>query len=1609
MSIKKKIAKLWISSIAISSLAIFSTNFVNAVENTCFIFDSNTKSITWYSFDESCQKDITIPVQINWVDVEKIGWSSFMSQWITSLQFAEWSKVQEIFWSAFAWNKIKHLVTPSSLKHIYWNWAFSWNPFESITLNEWLLTLWQEAFTWAPTEFMLNWTINVPSTVTSIQNRPYHEVRRWNIPLEVSQRTNIYQEWDILYRIEGWFAYVMQVTNPDWTHIPNKVTLWWQEYEVNIYNDLNVVWLLWAMYNWETWASRAKKENDQERIKNLRKTSNLTIAPEVSERSWYYVSDWLLLKRYQERWAFQDHFTIMTSTQRENRSLNLPTTFMWMPIKEIFVWAFEWNTFNWTEITIPEWYEKISWRSFNSTNLTKINLPTTLTDLDKQFAQWSVIEEITHKWKTNVIEIDWQKVVKLIEWSLYRLSEDETHWIMIWNPNENKQTIQNEIEWKPVKVIADRVFNHRYLLEDLHIPDNIEVLEDSVFYNSWIRNITGWKWLKEVRHWVFLGWRIREFTIPMWAIEKMWNAVFVSNSWEKFTDYKVALIVENESEKQRIQWVIQASWHSEEEINVKVVTKEEAKVFDRTPPDYDLVRWTWPDNNLVKINWKDYKDEKALYKIVDQWETCATNTTQANWLWYSTTIHNIFLKKEDSNKKLCVVGYDTSWNETVKEMNIWEVRNDNINVGLKEIWEAKLDWRVKEIGTTKAIVLDNDRVMLFQTVSNETCDVFGSWNNQGCDRPEVESDKTTMRRDENILIYTRSTWELTRINDVVNNTGIDNIGITQDSIFVHDKEKNRIIAMGGYHFTKENGNADNTAPLLGKVRQYDIATKTWSLLPDISPIWEEGGQAADTVGFLHWREIFYAYHKPVGVSKMHVYNIDTWKVRTLTLSENVPFHSSSQFVINNELYTGGWFTGVVGANSTYSNKFRKIDLSTGKVTNLPDMLSRREDAASVLIGNRMYLIGWAIQSEVDWIQIRETAKDIEYFDLETQTWHKANQELSKEVSYGYPVNLNGEVLIIGGILWEGVNVLDNYNTKLFKEVSNSDGTTRKTFVDKLDWTTKKIERHYSQSPKIFALTINNSPEFDNADSNTTLNLMNWKKEISFTFNWAFDDWLENWNRVNQKIYWEYSKDGWNTWLRCWNNTFDAWTKTNYTCHPALSSDRNYWENLREWDKVLVRLNDWINQSESQEVTIKKFEVVINAPDTKEVFIWTAKVDSILDWVTINDWVWTKDDLTILWQFDPSKVWIYNITLSYTDEFWDTVTKDMTITVKEADKTTLINKLKEWNDKLNDKQVISDENRKKLEDRIKEIEAQDKTNLTSKEIWDLVNELTSLIDKLNKDTTVPVIVEKLWNLEVSADITDDNLDKDQIFYYKNDSTEKIKYVPWDKIKIDNTWNKITFEATDKYWNKWTKVIDDIYNKTKPNTWNTSWSSWSSSGPGWYYAPVNSWNTNSTYWNSVNNNWTITPSINWQNNNWNNSTSKVSMKIVDQLWNEIQPTIVKTWNIWDFYDFSSNVPDIDWYQLIRSNWITWKIWETDNVELVFQRLSDLHNNEITNVDIVENWNSMDNNKQVIPEWTKNVRLPKTWSEVAETDNKTFLTMILWILAMIWTSVVYMFKRR
>lgn len=142
------------------------TKYVVPTPEVCFVFDSDTKTITDYD-EANCSKDVVIPRAINDVNVEHIGAFAFANNQLTSLNLTDLIGLITIEENAFfnnqitnldlssltnltdldgfSYNQLASLIIPGSVINIA-NGAFYNNHLTSVTIPNSVITIGDEAF-----------------------------------------------------------------------------------------------------------------------------------------------------------------------------------------------------------------------------------------------------------------------------------------------------------------------------------------------------------------------------------------------------------------------------------------------------------------------------------------------------------------------------------------------------------------------------------------------------------------------------------------------------------------------------------------------------------------------------------------------------------------------------------------------------------------------------------------------------------------------------------------------------------------------------------------------------------------------------------------------------------------------------------------------------------------------------------------------------------------------------------------------------------------------------------------------------------------------------------------------------------------------------------------------------------------------------------------------------------------------------------------------------------------------------------------------------------------------------------------------------------------------
>ncbi len=264
-------------------------------EESCFSFDPNIKTITWYNVSwDWCWTGVTIPAQIWGVDVENIWLYSFSNKNLESVIFN--NKIKSIWKSAFYWNNLTEVTLPESIEYI-----------RSYAFDDWTIIKW-----WDKLKLLKNWykfsnNDNIYSNVYILNN---------NILDPIIDKYYIYDWFWLLSVIEPNIN-----TNYIWFNYDSKIDLISKSQD----NWLNIT-NLWEDFNFDNINIR-KFDNDKLIIGNSPELNNEKIKLEIKENdlSWEEVSSWF----YNTDWYFEGYLYSLQNKLKWKNEIIFKITYIW--------------------------------------------------------------------------------------------------------------------------------------------------------------------------------------------------------------------------------------------------------------------------------------------------------------------------------------------------------------------------------------------------------------------------------------------------------------------------------------------------------------------------------------------------------------------------------------------------------------------------------------------------------------------------------------------------------------------------------------------------------------------------------------------------------------------------------------------------------------------------------------------------------------------------------------------------------------------------------------------------------------------------------------------------------------------------------------------------------------------------------------------------------------------------------------------------------------------------------------------------------------------------------------------------------------------------------
>lgn len=180
-----------------------------------------------------------------------------------------------------------------------------------------------------------------------------------------------------------------------------------------------------------------------------------------------------------------------------NKDIVIPETFEWIPIIEIWEWAFERHWY--TSVIFSKNLIKIWDKAFASNKISEISIP----------------EDVVYIWKRAFLSNQLTSV-KI---------PDSVKFIWIWAFSFNKISSFQLPDW--LKVISPELFTHNNI-EILDIPNWIETIGYSAFSNSNIKDLIIPSTVKEIWNSAFASNDLTEISLPK-SVKIIWTWAFSNN------------------------------------------------------------------------------------------------------------------------------------------------------------------------------------------------------------------------------------------------------------------------------------------------------------------------------------------------------------------------------------------------------------------------------------------------------------------------------------------------------------------------------------------------------------------------------------------------------------------------------------------------------------------------------------------------------------------------------------------------------------------------------------------------------------------------------------------------------------------------------------------------------------------------------------------------------------------------------------------------------------------------------------------------------------------------------------------------------------------------
>lgn len=155
----------------------------------------------------------------------------------------------------------------------------------------------------------------------------------------------------------------------------------------------------------------------------------------------------------------------------------------------------------------------------------------------------------------------------------------------------------------------------------------------------------------------------------------------------------------------------------------------------------------------------------------------------------------------------------------------------------------------------------------------------------------------------------------------------------------------------------------------------------------------------------------YPHEAPTENAYTYTPETDTWE-KAFAMPANRLRGSTTASIYENKLYIAG---GIIDGHwDGHVKWFDCYDFKTEQWESMPDIPHFRDHASSVVIDNKLYLVGGRKTSRVTNEVLELTEKNVDVFDFKTNEWITLDQPIITQRAGGTAISVNGLIVFTGG-------------------------------------------------------------------------------------------------------------------------------------------------------------------------------------------------------------------------------------------------------------------------------------------------------------------------------------------------------------------------------------------------------------------------------------------------------------------------------------------------------------------------------------------------------------------------------------------------------------------